>query len=296
MTNGDDARMEHPDELLAGYVDGSASPEERRTVEKHLAGCSQCQNDLALATAARTALASLPQLEAPGLVAHGVEGLRATRPVGQPTERQAERIPVSVGVESGAGDELSDRRASKREAGQRRQWQVSWAALAGVAAVLAVLAVVPIVLNRGGTSKSPGGLGAPAASPGTEAANYPPVLDRGSNYDQASIQGLARQLGEAARKGFKNNRATGASPLASSVEGASPRLAAVSAPQVVRCAVQGTGLPAGTVPVYLETATYQGTPAYVVAILAEGGNRSHVRVYAISRQDCTFLYEADQPL
>ncbi|HYT78522.1 MAG TPA: zf-HC2 domain-containing protein [Actinomycetota bacterium] len=297
MTNGDDARMEHPDELLAGYVEGSASPGERRTVEKHLAGCSQCRKDLALATAARTALASLPQLEAPGLAPQGVEALRAgaTRPVGQSAERQTERIPVGAGVESGAGDELSDRRAAKREAGQRRQWQVSWAALAGVAAVLAVLAVVPFVLNRGGTPKSTGAL-APAASPGTEAANYPSVLDRSSNYDQASIQALARQLGEAARKGFKNNRATGASPLASSVEGASPRLAAVSAPQVVRCAVQGTGLPAGTVPVYLETATYQGTPAYVVAILAEGGNRSHVRVYAISRQDCTFLYEADQPL
>jgi len=299
MTDGDGARTEHPDELLAGYVGGSASSDERRTVEAHLAGCSQCRDDLALAMAARTALASLPQLDAPGLAAQGVEALRAgaTRPPEEPAGKQTKRVPVTAGVTAGASDELADRRGAKREAGQRRRWQVSWAALAGVAAVLAVLAVVPLVLNRGGPSKSGGALQPRAASPGTETANYPPVLDRSSAYDQASLQALARQLGEEARRGaFKENSTTAASPLAPSMAGTTPRLAGVSAPAVVRCAVHGAGLPAGTIPVYLEAATYQGTPAYVVAVLTEGGNRSHLRVYAVGRQDCSFLYEADQPL
>src|SRR6266540_1749327 len=209
MTDGDGARTEHPDELLAGYVGGSASSDERRTVEAHLAGCSQCRDDLALAMAARTALASLPQLDAPGLAAQGVEALRAgaTRPPEEPAGKQTERVPVTAGVTAGASDELADRRGA-----------------------------------------------------------------------------------------FKENSTTAASPLAPSMAGTTPRLAGVSAPAVVRCAVHGAGLPAGTIPVYLEAATYQGTPAYVVAVLTEGGNRSHLRVYAVGRQDCSFLYEADQPL
>jgi anti-sigma factor RsiW len=257
--------MEHPDEQLAGYVDGSASPEERRAVDAHLVGCSQCRHELALATKARTALMSVPELEAPGLAAQGIEGL----------------LPGAR-----AHDEVADRREAKREGPQRSRWQVSWPALAGVAAVLVLLAVVPFVLTKGGPERSSGGLSAPQARP-TEAANYPAVVDRGFAYDQDSIQALARQLGQDARK---ETRTSG--PL----RGGPVETADASSTEVVRCAVEGTGLPADTVPVYLETATYRGTPAFVVAVLAQGGNRDHLRVYAVSRGDCGFLYEADQPL
>ncbi|HEY3210498.1 MAG TPA: zf-HC2 domain-containing protein [Actinomycetota bacterium] len=285
--------MDHPDELLAGYADGSASPEERRAVETHLAECSQCRDELDLAKTARAALMSLPELEAPGLAAQGIEALRRAevQPAAGPAEQQPEHVPVGAGV--GAGDELADR----REARQRRQWQVSWAALAGVAAVLAALAIVPLVLNRGGGSKTAGGPAAGSAASPTVATNYPPVFDRSSDYDQASIQALARQLGQDARRGaFERSETLAGPPPTPSLEGSAPKAVAISASDVVRCAVRGTGLAADTVPVYLETATYQGTPAYVVAVQTEGGNRSHLRVYVVGRQDCNFLYEADQPL
>jgi hypothetical protein len=265
MTDGNESRMEHPDELLAGYVDGSASLEERRAVDAHLVSCSECREELALATTARTALMSLPELVAPGLAAQGIEGL----------------VPGAH-----AQDELSNRREARREGRQRRQWQVSWAALGGVAAVLILLAVVPFVLNKGGAKKASDGLSAPAASP-TEAVRYPAVVDRGFAYDQDSIQALARQLGRDARKEVRTS-----GPL----RGGPVEAADASSTDVVRCAVEGTGLPVETVPVYLEKATYRGTPAFVVAVLTEGGNRDHLRVYAVSQQDCSFLYEADQPL
>lgn len=273
MTDDNDTRMEHPDELLAGYVDDTASTEERRAVEAHLTSCAQCREELALARMARSTLMTLPELEAPGLAAKGLEELVA--------------------------DELAERRTARQEATQRRRWQVSWAALAGVAAVLVALAVVPLVLNRGGGARNTAigpQAGRPAAAP-AEAANYPPVFDRSFDYDPASIQALARQLGADARKGLLDtNRTSGAPTPGPSLSGTQPQLSSVSASKVVRCAVQGTGLPAGTIPVYLETATYQGTPVYVVAVKTQGGNRPHLRVYAVSRQSCSFLYEADQPL
>ncbi len=41
--------MTHPEELLAGYVDGTLSAEERVAVETHLAGCARCSRDIELA-------------------------------------------------------------------------------------------------------------------------------------------------------------------------------------------------------------------------------------------------------
>lgn len=281
MSEGPHTRMEHPEELLAGFVDGSASPQERLAVQAHLADCSRCRDEVALATRARTALMTLPEVEAPGLAARGLEGLRG-----------GEAEPVSV-----AGDELTARREAKTgEARELRRWRISWAALAGAAAVLAILAVVPLVLSRGGGDLRTQSDAAPtpAAAPDL-AERYPPVFDLGSNYDQASMRALARRLGEQARTASgKEATAPGAeTPL---LGGASPRLAESPATDVVRCVLQGTGLPPETIPVYLEVASYRGTPAYVAAVQTESATRDHLRVYTVSQQGCTFLFLADQPL
>src|SRR2546422_9213452 len=71
----------HPDSLLAGYVDGSARPGERRTVDRHLGNCERCRSEVELATSARAVLVSLPELEAPGLAGAGLDGFRQ-EPVG----------------------------------------------------------------------------------------------------------------------------------------------------------------------------------------------------------------------
>jgi anti-sigma factor RsiW len=265
MTDGNHARTEHPDELLAGYVDGSASPEERRAVDAHLAGCSRCRDELALAKTARAALVSLPELDAPGLAVPGMEAMRAP----------------------GGEDQLAERRETRR----RRQWQASWVAIGAAAAVLALFVVVPLALN-GDTGGGPASLNAPAASPEATSASYPPVQDRELDHNPASVLALARRLAGAQRRGELDNRTSGrGTPLSGA-----PRVADVSSAEVVQCAVQATGIPPETVPVYLETATYRGAPAFVVAVLSEGANRSHLRVYAVSQQDCTFLFEADQPV
>lgn len=278
MTEGNDVRVEHPEELLVGYVDGSASPDERRAVEAHLAGCSQCREDVALATRGRTALLALPEMEAPGLASQGLEALRGA------ANQQA------------GGDEVAARRGAKQETRLRRRWQASWPAVAAVAAVLALFAIVPLVLNKGGGGQSTGALTPQAGTRGAEAANYPPVHARGSTYDQDSIRALARQLGETERRLLGKGGQTTSAPTASPTP-AGPEFAAdAAAGDIVQCAIRATGLPSTTIPKYLETATYKGAPAYVVAILTEGGTKQHLRVYVVSRQECKFLYEADQPV
>jgi hypothetical protein len=274
MTNENEARTEHPEELLAGYADGSASPDERRTVEAHLVGCSRCREELVLAGTARTALTSLPELEAPGLTVADLEALQSAR-AAQPTV-----------------DEV----ATQREAGQnrrQRQWNGSWVALGGVAAVLALLAVIPLVLSKGSSLQTDsGGASRPAAGP-AEAANYP-VHDRGIDYDQASVRGLAEQLANNPR--LKSGDSAAPSRALLSAPTPSGRLVDLDSSTVVQCAIRGAGLPANTVPSYLEIARYQGTPAYVVAVLSKGGSKSHLIVYVVSQQVCNFLFEADQPL
>lgn len=61
--------MTHPEELLAGYVDGTLSAEERAAVESHVAECARCSRETTLATGARSALRSLPEVPAPQDVA-----------------------------------------------------------------------------------------------------------------------------------------------------------------------------------------------------------------------------------
>ena len=57
--------MTHPEELLAGYVDGTLSAQERAAVEAHVAGCARCSREIGLATRARSALRSLEEVPAP---------------------------------------------------------------------------------------------------------------------------------------------------------------------------------------------------------------------------------------
>ena len=58
--------MNHPDALLAEYVDGALAEGERPIIERHLDICERCREEVALARAARSALASVAEAPAPG--------------------------------------------------------------------------------------------------------------------------------------------------------------------------------------------------------------------------------------
>ncbi|HLT96585.1 MAG TPA: zf-HC2 domain-containing protein [Acidimicrobiia bacterium] len=61
--------MTHLDEVLSAYLDGEATPDEVRRVDRHTSECLQCRRRLRAISDARAAVRSLPTLELPlGLV------------------------------------------------------------------------------------------------------------------------------------------------------------------------------------------------------------------------------------
>src|SRR5205807_10052002 len=50
---GEDRPMNHPEELLAAYVEGALGDQERAEVDAHLATCGTCRDEVELAARAR---------------------------------------------------------------------------------------------------------------------------------------------------------------------------------------------------------------------------------------------------
>ena len=114
--------MTHPEELLAGYVDGTLSAKDRVAVESHLAECSRCSREVALAGGARTALRSLTEVPAPqGVASKALEEATGARPH---RRRDAPLVPVrghrrggrrrTVGVHAGPAPHRQRRRLPYR--------------------------------------------------------------------------------------------------------------------------------------------------------------------------------------
>src|SRR4051812_38696200 len=89
----------HPDDLLAGHVDGTLTATERADLQAHLDGCERCRAELALAGQAADALRGLPEIEPPwGL---GREAIEESRKVPRHTNR-ARRWTAVAGVAAAA--------------------------------------------------------------------------------------------------------------------------------------------------------------------------------------------------
>ena len=283
--------VDHPDELLAGYVDGSATPRERVAVQSHLASCAQCREEAELASAARTALASLPELAPPGLARQGVAALR------QPA------VNVVPGGAEGDAHQRQGAGAPPRIPPRRR---IAWVPALAAAAIVAIagLIALPILLRGGGgTATAPSKAGreaTPTQSP------LPALVDRGASYTPATLNALAKGLAPLARQvegappsptPAPNHPAAG-TPLAS--PSIPPRFAAAASADYAAsntalvCLVTGGGLESDAVPVYLETATFKGVPAYIGAF-ARTGARLNFVVVAVGRSACQPLYSASQP-
>ncbi len=60
--------MSHLGELLSAHLDGELAPAERRRVAEHLEDCDRCREELDELASARSAVRSLPMVEAPASV------------------------------------------------------------------------------------------------------------------------------------------------------------------------------------------------------------------------------------
>jgi hypothetical protein len=137
---------DHPEELLAGYVDGSATAHERAAVDAHLASCARCREEVDLARGALAALRTLPELESPW---GGALPLQTTEAAGGGTATR----PAVVS--------LADRRA--------RRARVAWrgGAVATAAAVVALLLYLGPLSGGHRASTTPARVAATSGPPKT---------------------------------------------------------------------------------------------------------------------------------
>ncbi len=248
--------MTHPEELLAGYVDGTLSETERAAVDAHLATCATCREEVELAARAARLLADLPEESVP----LGVTG------------------PVTLELRRRAGASSSSRWRA------RVQWTAGLAAAAVIVAVLAV-ALPHRPGGRGGGAETANRALASAAPRGAGAALAPVPLES-SPVDYAKpgrLQALAEDSAGLARKEL------GIAPSPSMEAAEQP-----SADAATACLVQaaGGGITGNDRLVRLIRARFGGQPAYVGVYLrtpGAGQPPDKVVIWVASRPDCELL-------
>jgi hypothetical protein len=247
----------HPDEALAAFSDGTATPDERAMVLDHLQGCSACRREIELARRAIDALGSLAEPEAPGLDpaaivrrAGNVVGIRPSHGAGGRWARVGSR-GLAAGIASGL-------------------------VAAGIVAVLAVAVV------RLGGSGSPtastaegGGAGAPVA----------PTFSFGSartNYTPTSIDALAATV--AATPGLLEQRGFSHSTSLTTKDATVAR----------SCVADQTRN--GMQPLGLVLARFQDKPAFVEVFRDRSPGAGSVRVVVADHNTCAVLYTTNHSL
>ena len=253
--------MRHPDELLAEYVDGALAEGERAVVERHLDSCERCRGEVALARAAREALASVAEIPAPGdLGAAAIAGAR--------------------------------RRAAHEPAPASRSGQPGWYRWAGAAAgIAAALLVAALVLPHVGSS--PGE--EPAAGVAAPSAALPEATSveaQNVDYDLAGVEALATSYGGQDRA-FGSNNQSSQIPVAAEATPAQriPFAAAVACLDRAFTVPAGQRGPEGKL-VRVIQARFRGTPAILgVYLIGPGAGQPAdiVRVLVASSEDCSIL-------
>ncbi len=253
--------MTHPEELLAGYVDGALSEEERAEVDAHLATCRTCREEMELSARAVAALAELPE------------------------------EPVPLGVMNPVAAEIRRRTAGPPPA----PWwgKLQWAA--GLAAAAALVAVVAVALPRLGEREESAGLRAEAggaspaeAVPGADAALTGAVfleIQPEADYGAEQLEALANDAAQ--RTDFRPN-ARGAATVADA-----------EAEAAKACLAEPGGLTEGDRLVRLIRARFEGTPAYLgVYLESPGGGQppNRVVIWVVATRDCRILSFSSKPL
>jgi hypothetical protein len=250
--------MTHPEELLAGYVDGTLSAEDRAAADSHIAECSRCRRETALAAGARTALRTLAEEPAPAGVAS-----RALDEAG------------------GAG------RSSAALGGGTPRWYRVGGAIAAAAAGLLVLTLVLPHIGQSEGSGADAAQGkaqstAGGAREGAALAAAGAIEIRHVNYDNTSLTQLtASYQSDTSGGGVASAQAPAAHAFGTQAQ-ADKALAciATSAPD------QGGEIQS------LIRARFQGTPAYLAVFLegpGAGQPADTVTVWVFATDDCRIL-------
>src|SRR6266542_1482909 len=270
----------HPEQLLAAYVDGSASQKDRAAAERHLTSCATCRQEVQLASRARAALLALPELETPGVV----DGLPL------PDIELASRTGRAESAEAQATGVAGSPQAPPAPIGRpTTSRRARWDRLAWVGGLAAAASLVVIILARlgGGAGNAPSSAAmGPSVRPSAATSTAARAAAPPTNYTEASLAALARRLATQ-RESKLAGQSAPTEPLAPSQSGPptptgqSPVLAAVA------CARQAAGVPADVQAVHVEVGSFNGTPAYIVGFLS--GQSHYLMLVAASQDGCRAL-------
>jgi predicted anti-sigma-YlaC factor YlaD len=258
--------MTHPEELLAGFVDGTLGDPERAVVDAHLQTCETCREELELARSAKAALTSLPEVPVP----FGVTG-----PVLAEAGRRFERRATTRG-------------------------RIQWALGAGVAAALVLVVALNLNLGSSGRDGGQGTLAADSRTTGTDAGGAGAEsaaavgLERQPdvNYDDAGVRSLAQEAA-AKRSATAAIEAPQASGGAVAFASADPALACL------RTAEAPVDEPGTDELVRLIEAKYGGTPAYIAVFLQSPGagqEPDKVVIWVVAKNGCQIIAGQQQRL
>jgi hypothetical protein len=249
----------HPEEALAAFTDGSATPDERAAVLQHLQGCNQCRREVELSRGAVTALASLPEPPAPGLDPEAI----------------IERAGNVAGIDPGRRPEGTRRRTGPIAGGL-------------VAAAVVALAVAGLVRLNGGNQAASSGSAAsspsrtqpvaPEAGPSSSLDTTFGALTK--DFTPESVDRLA--AAEAAAEAGAHAPSTGEKRVPNS-------LAATAS----SCAAQVAG--SGHVVRILVT-SFRGQPAFITVVREENGTQPEIHVVVTDRTNCALLYTTNHPV
>lgn len=266
-------QAEHPEELLAEYVEGSLGPDDRARVESHMATCVSCREEVALAGSARQVLGALPELDVPA---------GTTWPVVQRAGQRRRRLPS-----------LSPRAA----------WATAGAA-AVAAAVIGGFIVVGGPRQLAGERTDSAGMEAPQESMAedqagpapSQATAYPTFRSSTRNYNGTTLGSLARDLTREAKtaldEGFPEPPARFYTQTAFLSTGDRTRRA-------LSCVAKAVSPDRSLAPFTVVAAKFDGEPAYIGAFLqADRPDRPYrqLSVYVVSRDGCALRSFARQQL
>ena len=248
--------MTHPEELLAGYVDGTLPAHEQATVDAHLAECVRCRREVSLAASARSALGSLAEM------------------------------PVPSGVAARALAEAGGTSPQRRAGGTPRWYRIAGIAAAAAAALLVVTLTLPHIgksststSDAAGTNEKVGGANVPTTALAPSAIEIQQV-----NYDNASLSALSESYAGA---GAAASTPTPGTTMSTAVVTGTPAQTAKALACIVKSAPRETGQPTRLI-----SARFQGTPAYLAVFLegpGAGQPPDSVVVWVFAAKDCAIL-------
>jgi hypothetical protein len=251
--------MTHPEELLAGYVDGTLSAKERAAADAHLAGCARCARETDLAASARSALRSLAEEPAP------------------------------PGVASRALEEAGGVRRSVVTHATPRWYRIGGAVAAAAAALLVLTLVLPHIGqgNGSGADVANGKAQVPGAGDAREQTALAASLIeiRHVNYDNASLAALTSSYQSDTSSGGAAGGAAALSPGPASFG------SQAQTDKALACVAQSAPDQGGLVQSLIR-ARFQGIPAYLAVFFdgpGAGQPADTVTVWAFATDDCRIL-------